>query len=723
MKKVIILAGTLTVISLQAQKQDSIKENTIDEVVLKQIRKKDTETSNKMPLKYIENTQVYSSIDKTTLENQNIFTVDDAFRNVTGLQKMWNATGRSGDGGAFINLRGFISANSMRNGMFSPVSGTIDAVNLEKLEVLKGPSATIFGSNGASYGGAVNRVTKKPFDEFAGKVTVAGGSYDYYRAQADVNAPLNNSKSLLFRINTAYTSAGNFQNKDVHNSYFAFVPALTWRISDNLDVNVEYEAFENRTQAEQIYFFAFSPSLYGFNNMLELEKAGLDYKEPYVGKGLYNNGENRNIFGQINYRISDKIKSTTLVSNAYSYSNGFNPYLYVSTQSWQNDGTALGLIRGDQSTRNSTQKLFQVQQNFNFDFNIGNMRNRLLVGGDYLKTKNDQFFYYGEMDFVPFSGGNYSGFNSDFVNHYYQTNDEGTYPVIDNKNTYSAYVSDVLTLAEGLNVMASIRYEKNDYKGGTIGSKQAASYSQSAFSPKFGVVYEILKDQFSIFGNYQNSFKSNGYYFADKTLTPKLSDPETANQLEGGFKANLLDGRVNATVNYYDIKVKNTLQTIGREGAESLKNQAGELQSKGVEFEVNAYLVKGFSVIAGVSYNDSKFTQNSNDDVLGRRPDTSSSPWLANFSANYQFLDGSLKGLGFGVGGNYASANRIINTSKALFELPKYFVMNANAFYDTKKFRIGVNVDNFTNEHYWIGYTTANPQKLLNAVGSFTYKF
>lgn len=54
-----------------------------------------------MPLKFIENTQVYSSIDKTTLENQNIFTVDDAFRNVTGLQKMWNATGRSGDGGAF----------------------------------------------------------------------------------------------------------------------------------------------------------------------------------------------------------------------------------------------------------------------------------------------------------------------------------------------------------------------------------------------------------------------------------------------------------------------------------------------------------------------------------------------------------------------------------------------------------------------------------------------
>ncbi len=63
-------------------------------------------------------------------------------------------------------------------------------------------------------------------------------------------------------------------------------------------------------------------------------------------------------------------------------------------------------------------------------------------------------------------------------------------------------------------------------------------------------------------------------------------------------------------------------------------------------------------------------------------------------------------------------------TSKVeTFSLPKYFVLNANAFYDAKKFRIGVKVDNFTNQHYWIGYTTGNPQKLINALGTVTYKF
>ncbi|MCQ4035296.1 TonB-dependent siderophore receptor [Kaistella montana] len=725
MKKIIIFAGTMSVFSLNAQELDSVNEKNIDEIILNRISKKDTESSNKMPIKFIENSQVYSSVDKSVLEHQNIFTVDEAFRNVTGLQKMWNATNRSGDGGAYINLRGFIASNGMRNGMVSPVSGTIDAINIEKLEVLKGPSGTIFGSNVSSYGGIVNRVTKKPFDYFKGSATVAGGSYDYYRAQADINAPLNKSKSLLFRINTAYTTEGNFQNKDVHNTYFAFIPSLTWKISDNVDLNVEYEAFENRNQGEQGLFFIFSPSKYGFKDMQDLENAGLNYKESYVGKDLYNTGRNRNLFGQLNYRINDKIKSTTLVSSSYSYSNGFNPYFYLTTASYAPDGTPLGLYRGDQSTRDSKQTYLQLQQNFNFDFNIGTMRNRLLAGADYLKNKSNQLFIFGILDFVPFTRNyDYTGFNGQTVGDFYNSEAAGNYPDIGEKNTYSAYVSDVLTIADGLNVMASIRYESNDFQGGKKGANEIQPYQQSAFSPKFGLVYEIVKNKFSAFGNYQNSFKSNGYYLSDASENVSLSDPETANQYEVGFKTNLLNSRLNATISYYDIKVKNTLQTIGYTTSSlAIQNQAGELKSKGVELEVNAYLVKGFSVIAGLSYNDSKYTETSDASVLNRRPNTASSPWLANFNANYQFLDGTLKGLGFGFGGNYASANRIFNTTTDVFELPKYFVLNGNAFYDTPKYRIAVNVDNFTNEHYWIGYTTANAQKLLNAVASFTYKF
>lgn len=733
MKKLILSASVLSSIAAHGQQKDTVKMNKMDEVIINAYIKKDSEYTNKMPLRAIENPQVYSSIDRVALENQMIFTVDEAYRNVTGLQKMWNATGRAGDGGAYVNLRGFISNNSLRNGLVAPVSGTVDAVNIEKIEVLKGPSATLYGSNVTSYGGVINRVTKKPYDSLAGNVLVSAGRYDYYRAQADLNAPLTKDKSVLFRVNTAYTTEGNFQNPKVHNKYFAFTPSLTWKVNDKVDINLEYEMFDNKAQSEQNFFFIGPLSAFGFSGMKDLEKAGLDYKKPYVGSGLYNTGRTRNLFGQVNYKINEHIRSSTSINSAYSYSNGFNPYFYITTKSYGADPNdkEVGLYRGDQSTADSKQRYLQVQQNFNFDFHIGSMRNRTVVGGDYLRTRNDQFFYFGVIDFVPFTGNtDYTNFNADYVTNYYNSIrntpawDSSIWPLKNKSNTYSAYVSNVITPVPGLNLMTAIRYESVKFNGGVKGSNETPAYTQRAWSPKLGLVYELVKEKLSVFGNYQNSFTSNGYFVSDTASNLSLSDPEKANQWEGGFKADLWHGKVNATLNYYNINVKNTLQTIGyTPQGRAIEQQMGKRNSKGVELEVNAYLVKGFSLIAGLSYNDSKFTETTDATVLGKRPNTASSPWLANFNATYQFTEGNLKGLGLAFGGNYASANKIINTTNGTFELPKYVVLNANVFYDAKKFRIGVKADNLTNEHYWIGYTTANAQKLLNVAGSFSYKF
>ncbi|MCT3806832.1 TonB-dependent receptor [Elizabethkingia anophelis] len=732
MKKVLLNAVLLSGVLAYAQERDTVNAKKIDEVIINSYIKKDSDYVNKMPLKSIENPQVYSSIDKVVLDNQLIYTVDDALRNVTGVQRMWSANNRAGDGGAYINLRGFISSNSMRNGLVGPVTTSMDAINLEKVEVLKGPSATLYGSNVTSYGGVVNRVTKRPFETLEGRVSLIGGSYNYYRAQADVNTPLTKDKRLMFRVNTAYTTEGTFQNKNARNTYFAFTPSLRYKINDVLDINLEYEGFETRAAPEQVFFYLY-PAL--GKNMKDVENLGLDYKNSYMGSGLYTTARVRNLFGQVNVKINDNIRSSTNISNSYSYSDGFNPYFYIApkaTATGVATDTELGVVRADQSTINSTKKFFQIQQNFNFDYKFGSMRNRTVAGFDYMRTNDNQMFaFIGAVDWVPFRGGDYSTLNDKTLGAKYNElrnrpgydfNANNTWPSSGVLNTYSGYISNVLTPIEGLNVLASVRYESNQFNGGKRGQADVAAYSQSAWSPKFGLVYEIIKDQFSVFGNYQNSFKSNGYYVYNKAGDVALSDPEKANQFEGGLKANLLKGKITATLSYYDIKVKNTLMTT-REltvGGQAVQNQAGKLTSRGLEAEINAYLVKGFSLIAGLSYNDMSFTSGEN---AGFRPETASSPWLANFNASYQFVDGQFKGLGFGIGGNYASDNKIVNTVQGSFILPKYFVMNANAYYDTKKFRIGVKVDNFTNEHYWIGYTTANPQKLANVLGSITYKF
>lgn len=719
MKKSFVIASALLSGVLFAQeKKDSTQTNNLDEVIINTFIKKDTDSSNKMPLKFIENPQVFSSVDKSVLENQVIFTIDDTYRNITGLQKLWNSTGRSGDGGAYVTMRGFQTNNALRNGLVAPVTTTIDAINLERLEVLKGPSATMFGSNVGSYGGIINRVTKKPFEEFKGNVSVAGGSYNYYRAQADVNAPLTNDKSLMFRINTAYTNTGNFQKKNLGNEFYAFTPSLRYKPNDKLDINVDFEMFENNAMGEQMFFYL--PSL-GLRNMKEVERTyGLDYKQSYVGDDLKTKASVRNVFGQVNYKINDQIQSSTNVSSAFSKSNGFGPYFAIGTDFRDVTATEMGVIRADQSTKDSKKTTFQIQQNFNLDYKFGNMRNRTVIGADYMRTKNNQMFISANYDWVPFQGGDYSSMNAASVSNSYNNSTPGTYPVSGILDTYSAYVSNVFTPVTGLNVMAAVRYESNDSKAGILYNNPVTAYNQSAWSPKFGFTYEIIPTKFSVFGNYQNSFKINGYYITDTSGGSALSDPETANQFEGGLKMNIAHNKVNATLSYYDISVKNSLLYTGEFfGNFSVQREGGKTRSKGVELEVNAYLVKGFSVIGGLSYNDAKITEDIIPANVGTRPVTAGSKWLANFNATYQFLNGELKGLGFGLGGNYASDNYIATT----FYLPEYFTLNANAFYDAKKFRIGVKVDNLTNQKYWIGYSTANAQQLINAVASLTYKF
>ena len=724
MKKVIVSAVVLVSTFAYAQEKDSIKANNIEGVIIDALIRKDSDYSNKMNLKSIEDPQVSSSINYKALENQLIYTVDDAYRNITGLQKMWNATSRAGDGGSFVILRGFVSTGSMRNGLVAPVTTTVDAINLEKLEILKGPAGTLYGSNVASYGGLVNRITKKPYESFGGNVTFTGGSYNTFRTQADVNAPLTNDKKLLLRVNTSYTNSGTFQKSDMKNSFFAFTPSLTYNASDRLQFNVEYETFNNRTVGEQLFFYLSPKVLGGIDNMKDLEKAGLDYKQSFIGDGLYTTARVNNVFGQINYKINDNIKSSTNINNSHSFSNGFGPY-FAANVSGNND---LTIERYDQGTKNSKKSWFQVQQNFNLDYTFGNgMRNRTVAGFDFLQTKDRSRFIYlktGAFDTVSANGGDYSGFNGTVVGDLYRTPGSiGNYDINADLNTYSGYVSNVFTPLTGLNLVVGLRYESNDFKGGDVADSATDPYNQSAWSPKAGLVYEIVKDKFSVFGNYQNSFKSNGYYTINSAKETALSDPERANQFEGGFKTNLINGKINATVSYYDIVAKNYLVTTGYVGNIAIQNQTGEIHSKGVELEVNAYLVKGFSLIGGLAYNDTT------DESTGLRPATSGSKWLANFNASYQFIDGSLKGLGFGVGGNYASDNKVLNQLDATtglvdtFTLNSFFVLNANAYYDTKKFRIGVKVDNFTNEHYWIGYSTANPQSLINALGSITYKF
>ncbi|GAB2462005.1 TonB-dependent receptor [Hymenobacter qilianensis] len=709
-----------------------LREVVVSGARVNKFARKQSDYAAKMPLQNLENPQVYNTVGKELLTEQLVFTVDDALRNAPGVQRMWEATGRAGDGGSYYNTRGFIVQSQLRNGLAGNVTSDVDAANLEKVEIIKGPSATLYGSALTSYGGLINRVTKKPYDTFGGEVAASGGSFGFHRLSADVNTPLNAAKTLAFRLNTAYQKEDNFQSEGF-NRNIAIAPSLSFQPTERLSINLDAELFRGRSVGKQLIFFYFPSSQLGVSRA---DDVNIDYRNSYMGNGLELDSRSTNFFGQVNYRISSAFTSSTNFSASRSFSEGFGPYFYLvpDAVATNNPNAAPGgnfLARADQSTRNSTEQVYEVQQLFNGDFQVGGRRNRVVLGLDFLRIDSDQNFFGSVFDIVPLNQPDfdYSQFNGASLSARYAAGaPDFTYPVTTKINTYSAFASDVLNLTDRLSVLAALRVDHFDNRGGLVGGAVPA-FQQTALSPKFGVVFQPLKDRISLFANYQNSFNNRGSYLAYDVAFPdstgqRIANLEQANQWETGVKVDALGGKLTATLSYYDIQVKDLLRTDPRPEAAArfAQTQDGTQRSRGVEFDVVGNPFEGFNAVAGFSYNDSRLERATALDT-GRRPSTASSPYLANLWLSYRLPTSALKGLGLGFGGNYASDNKIQNTTASVFTLPAYTVLNASVFYDQPKFRISAKVDNLTNERYWIGYTTMNAQKLRSFVGSVAYKF
>jgi len=738
-KTVTVATGQPATVDFElAENAQQLQEVVVSGARINKFNRPGSEDVGKMPLKNLENPQVYATVGKELLTEQLVFSVDDATRNVPGLQQMWQATGRSGDGGSYYASRGFVVSSQLRNGVAGNITNTIDAVNLEKLEVIKGPSSTLFGSSLTSYGGLLNRVTKKPYGNFGGEVLVAAGSYGFSRESFDVNTPLNKAKTLAFRLNAAYQYEDGWQNRDYPGfaQNLAIAPSLQFQPSDRLSINLDAEVYRGRNTGQQLIYFQYGDPIRNLG-VSRADEVPLDYRQSYYGPGLQQDSRSTNLFAQVRYRISPSFTSTTYLTSSHSYSQGNGPYFYLGSNAAISNGavTTPGvntLLRADQSTDNSRNQVFEVQQLFNGDFQLGSLRNRVVVGLDFLRINSNQDFLGGIIDQVPIrsispgypQGYDYRAhFTGATVRAIYAASPPYPYLVTTQANTYSAFVSDVLNLTDKLSVLAALRVDRYDNKGGLYYFPVDA-YAQTAASPKFGIVYQPVKNQVALFANYQNSFRNQNSSFLTTQGQSSSTRPEHANQWEAGVKLDAASSRIGASLSYYDIRVSNILRTIGTNAAGvALSSQDGTQWSRGAELSLTANPLPGLNVVGGFAYNYSVFV-NTSDDVNGRRPETASSPYLANAWVSYRQPTGALRGLGLGLGGNYASDNLIVNrVSLGEFTLPNYTVLNASAFYDQPHYRLSLKVDNITNTHYWVGYTTMNAQKLRNIVGSVAYKF
>ena len=721
--------------------QEQLKEIVVNGQKKNKYAKEKSVYVSKMPLKDIENPQVYTSISSTILAEQNITNFDDALKNASGIDKLWESTGRGSDGAGYFSLRGFAVQPTMINGLPGLTNGSPDPANIESIEVIKGPSGTLYGSSLISYGGLININTKKPFYGFGGNISYTSGTYGLNRVTADVNTVFKDSDKLALRVNTAYNTQNSFQDAGLKKSFF-FAPSLSYKVNEKLSFNINTEFYTGKSTNQTMLFVDRGAPL-RVHNMDELN---YNHKRSYTSNDLFIETPTYSFQGQMNYKLNDSWTSQTVYSSATAKSDGYYSYLYEVTgtaeqvgQTQMEDGIVLARYT---SKQNSETISTDIQQNFIGDFKIGSMRNRIVAGLDYFSRRIvDNSTGYGNHGFI------YVGTNTDeFQNivpslHAYFGTPTGSSSLYDSgvltqagadagiatlanpganysqskQEVFSAYVSDVINILPELSVMASLRMDRfsND------------DYNQTAFSPKFGLVYQPILDKVSLFANYMDGFSNLAPVseLTDGIISNKSLKPEHANQFEIGTKLSLLEGKVAATLSYYNINVNDKSLRIDIDADNYYYTQNGKQNSKGFEANIVANPLHGLNLLFGYSYNDSELVEGAAD-FKGFRPESAGPQNLANFWASYKFQYGSLKNFGLGFGGNYASENKIFNRATAgTFTIDSYTVLNASTFYDSSDFRITFKLNNIANTEYYKGWSTISPQNLRSFSANFTYKF
>ncbi len=661
-------------------------------IVAGQANKRASATVSKMPLKNLENPQVYNTVGSALMKEQMLTNYHESLNNIPGAV---TTTVSGGNGGAYVQMRGFYSTAGFRDGLPVVQFAGSDPVNIEKIEAIKGPVGAMFGSV-PSYGGLINRVTKRPYDCLGGNIEYYYGSNDLNRIVMDVNTPINTSKTLLFRLNAAFHSENSFQDygykKDVTVS-----PSVLFNVTDKLTVTLNSE-FYNSKWIGTYYTYSFPTA------MTNIKDFPVGYKQSIVGDGLESNSSTINHVAKAQYVISPHWKSVTSFT---TMQNKWQP-LYLYGLTWINDSDEYSRIvtKSERTTFNT----FDVQQNFIGDFKLGSLRNRVLVGIDYYRYKANfgdySTIYYDTIKLpavsvAPMSKPRLQNMMRDAA---YEQSSSG-------RRILAFYASDVINLTDNLVAMVSIRADRyhNDVDINNGVEDRTNVYNQTAWSPKFGIVYQPIKEQLSIFASYSNGFVNLGSVFQPDGSS-SIFKPEQANQIEGGVKAEMFNHKLSGSLSYFNIRVNDKIR---RDDATGFQIQDGSQRNEGVEFDLEVRPLIGFNIIAGYAYLEAKYLKEASD-LKGKIP-TTTPRHVANLWMSYTLSNG----VGAALGGNYVGKS--FGNAQNTFILPACTLINASLFYEFSNFRIGLKGNNLGNTKYWsINYYPQMPKQL---VASISYKF
>nr|MBX2847224.1 TonB-dependent receptor [Acidiferrobacterales bacterium] len=348
------------------------------------------------------------------------------------------------------------------------------------------------------------------------------------------------------------------------------------------------------------------------------------------------------------------------------------------------------------------------------DFEFAGVDNTLYVGANLHSKKEDS------KDGVALVTPNAVGFfdaNVIDISATQSSNSKLSTSTISHSNTTTneigLSVQNLSYLTDRLNVLAGLRYDYYDLEGKntnyysvanlvqytplTTPETQDIDDSNDNVSGQLGAIYDI-NDDLTTYVSYAESFQPNFPSVTEGVYSGEF-EPETAKQVEVGFKSSFFDDKLRLGVSAYKLERENV---AGQDGDNKIVI-IGKTESNGVDITGTVQFIEGLNILASYSYIDAEIVKSNDGEKDGNTPynipENKARLW-----GSYEIQDGDLAGLGFGLGAEYVD-KRFGNDANT-FVLPSYTAYDAAVWYylplsGEMKLRLNAGIKNFTDETYY----------------------
>ena len=688
--------------------------------------------------------QAISYITKEVMHDQGTFLLGDAVKNMSGVNQFTFYDD--------LTIRGFRmnggSTTQLFNGLrtFSGFWKQPPVNYLERVEVIKGAASALYGNT--SPGGTINRVTKKPLMTPRKSLSFTTGSFNTLRALADFTGPMNEEKTLLYRLNVGYVNAQGFRNLQFDKNII-IAPSVSFLPTQKTRINFDLV----------------------YNN----SKSRLDRGQSVVGNDLYSSSIKTSLNAVNDYLNEETYLITTSLNHQFTQNTSLNvAYLRTgynedllehrssNTNGIDSAGKAVSnLVARQVFIRKTKSFMDNVSLFVNHNFNTGKAEHKFVAGYDYIqsttpkgsgqqtangyqlkaggvanynaKTPEKYVFYNyvenGVTRSIP--KPNISHYDLTLQNNQMEDPSKYIYNVTTNASTtpvfyqlHGLYLQEQVKI-DRLQILLGLRYDTYiDKKGYTTSSEE--NVTQHALLPRIGAVYTLNKN-INIYGTYTKGYNPQDPVVQSNPLTGGPFDPIRSSLVEGGLKSEWFDGRVVANLSVYNVTQTNTLYNANAEGRPDLLEQIGEEKAKGVEFDITGNILPNWNLIVAYSYNNAKITDagtKETDQVLVNKQKPNAPKNQGSIWTKYTFTNKGLNGFGLAIGGNFVTERNLsLNNTQTL---PGYVVLNGGIYYKIDKFQFQVNLNNLANKTYWVGgydYLRLFPGAPRNFMATVSYTF